>query len=144
MHRRVDEPLSVFVVFRTPLVEDELLKTYLERLVVNVEAFAFSTAPPPEHEGKASPPKELIYAEPINQTNEPLVLRQGEGEAAYTYVIWKVEIFIGERNNMLRNRNIEADDLSATTRQVPQACHIFPTFGFIQTCRKAQAKCLRR
>jgi hypothetical protein len=98
MHRPLDELLAVYVVFRTPLLESALLKSYLARLLVNVEAFAFSTAPPPDQDPKAGPPKELIYSGTINHTDEPTVVNHGKGDGgdAYTYAIWRVNIFICE------------------------------------------------
>ncbi|KAF1946123.1 hypothetical protein EJ02DRAFT_418889 [Clathrospora elynae] len=90
----LDELLAVYVVFRTPLLHDTVLKSYLARLLVNVEAFAFSTVPPPEQDPKAGPSKELIYSSTINHTDEPTVINHGEEDDAYTYVIWKVDIFI--------------------------------------------------
>ncbi|KAH7397065.1 TRAPP trafficking subunit Trs65-domain-containing protein [Pyrenochaeta sp. MPI-SDFR-AT-0127] len=89
----LDELLSVYVVFRTPLLENDILKSYLARLVVNIEAFAFSTAPPPENEPKTAP-KEIIYSSTIKDSDEPTIIRHGERDDAYTYVIWKVDIFI--------------------------------------------------
>ncbi|KAF1841143.1 uncharacterized protein K460DRAFT_295560 [Cucurbitaria berberidis CBS 394.84] len=89
----LDELLSVYVVFRTPLLEDDILKSYLARLVVIVEAFAFSTAPPLENEPKTAP-KEIIYSGVIKDDDEPTVIRHGEGDDTCTYVIWKVEVFI--------------------------------------------------
>jgi hypothetical protein len=93
MHR-LDELLSVFVVFRTPLLEDDTLKSYLARLVVNLEVFAFSTAPPPETEPKAGPTKELIYSCSIQDTDQPIIVRHGEEDDAYTFVVWTVEVKI--------------------------------------------------
>ncbi|EUC50182.1 hypothetical protein COCMIDRAFT_82750 [Bipolaris oryzae ATCC 44560] len=90
----LDELLAVYVVFRTPLLEDSTLKGYLERLVVNVEAFAFSTAPPPEQDPKSGTPKELIYSGTIKPSDEPSIVCHGEGDNAHTFVIWKVDIFI--------------------------------------------------
>lgn len=96
MHRLLDELLAVYVVFRTPLLEDSTLKGYLERLVVNVEAFAFSTAPPPEQDPKSGTLKELIYSGTIKPSDEPSIVCHGEGGNAHTFVIWKVDIFIGK------------------------------------------------
>ncbi|CAE7010899.1 hypothetical protein P3342_003316 [Pyrenophora teres f. teres] len=90
----LDELLAVYIVFRTPLLEDATLKSYLARLVVNVEAFAFSTTPLPEQDPKAGPLKELLYSGTIKDTDEPTIVNHGEGDAAHTYVIWKVDIFI--------------------------------------------------
>jgi hypothetical protein len=73
-----------------------MLKSYLARLAINVEAFAFSTAPPNEQEAKVSPPKELIYSETIKDSNEPTIIRHEEEGDPHTYVVWRIEIFICE------------------------------------------------
>ena len=96
MHRCVDELVPVYVVFRTPLIEDVTLKSYLARLAITLEVFAFSTAPQPEPEGKGPPPKELIFSDVIKDSNKPIIVRYEEEEEAGThiYVAWKVEVFI--------------------------------------------------
>jgi hypothetical protein len=88
-----DEVASVYVVFRTPLLQEVSLKAYLTRLAINLETFVFGSAPSPEPEAKAPPPKELLYSETIKQSIEPQVLQHGE-ERPYIYVIWKVDVFI--------------------------------------------------
>jgi hypothetical protein len=94
MHR-LDELLPVHIVFRTPLLDDDdTLQSYLARLVLNLEAFVFSTAPPPEGEQKAGPTKELIFSSTIKDADKPIVVQHGEGEEGHTFVIWKVEAFI--------------------------------------------------
>ncbi|KAH8727474.1 TRAPP trafficking subunit Trs65-domain-containing protein [Phaeosphaeriaceae sp. PMI808] len=90
----LDELLPVYVVFRTPLPDNETLQPYLARLVVNLEAFAFSTAPVQESEPKAGPTKELIYSTTIKDTDQPTTIRHGEEDDAHTYVIWKVEVYV--------------------------------------------------
>ncbi|KAG9186590.1 hypothetical protein G6011_09698 [Alternaria panax] len=94
MHRLLDELLAVYVVFQTPLLEEATLKSYLARLVINVEAFAFSTVPASDHDAKAAPPKEIIFSGIVNHAHEPTVVNHGEGDNAHTYVIWKVDVFI--------------------------------------------------
>jgi hypothetical protein len=79
------------------MVEHSTLNSYLARLAINVEAFAFSTAPPNEQEAKAPPPKELIYAETIKDSNKPIILRHEENGDPHTYVVWRLEIFICKR-----------------------------------------------
>jgi hypothetical protein len=93
MHR-LDELLPVHVVLRTPLLEDVTLRSYLARLVLNVEAYVFSTAPPQEGEPKAGPTKELIYSSTIDETHQPAIVRHGDADEAHTYIIWKVEVFV--------------------------------------------------
>lgn len=94
MHR-LDELLPVYVVFRTPLLEDEVLKSYLDRLAVNLDVFAFGTAPGPDQEAKALP-KELIYSETIKDTNEPTIVLHESDDTKHAYVFWKVEVAIGK------------------------------------------------
>ncbi|CAI6242283.1 unnamed protein product [Periconia digitata] len=93
MHRYIDELAPVYIVFRTPLVEEDVLKSYLARLAVNVDAFAFSTAPSSEQDAKTPPPKEQIYGETIKPSTEPVIVRHEDG-TPYTYVIWRIEVFI--------------------------------------------------
>ncbi|KAH7414071.1 TRAPP trafficking subunit Trs65-domain-containing protein [Phaeosphaeria sp. MPI-PUGE-AT-0046c] len=90
----LDEQLSVYVVFRTPLLDDNTLESYRARLVVSLEAFAFSTAPPPEGEQKAGPTKELVFSSTIKETEQPVMIRHGEGDDSQTFVIWKVDAFV--------------------------------------------------
>ncbi|KAF2735208.1 hypothetical protein EJ04DRAFT_534376 [Polyplosphaeria fusca] len=89
-----DEIAPVYVVLRTPLLQEVSLKSYLSRLAITLEAFVFGSAPSPEPEAKAPPPKELIYSETIKDSNEPLVLRH-EQDSSHVYVIWSVDVFIG-------------------------------------------------
>lgn len=63
-------------------------------MVVSLEAFAFSTAPPPEGEPKAGPTKELVFSSTIKETDQPIIVRHGEGDDSQTFVIWKVDAFI--------------------------------------------------
>ncbi|KAF1972883.1 hypothetical protein BU23DRAFT_641908 [Bimuria novae-zelandiae CBS 107.79] len=89
-----DELVPVYVVFRTPVMEDATLKAYLARLAINVEAIAFSTAPPPEAEAKGGPPKEVIASETIIDTTDPIIVRHEEDGLSHIYVVWKLETFI--------------------------------------------------
>ncbi|PSN72985.1 hypothetical protein BS50DRAFT_513935 [Corynespora cassiicola Philippines] len=89
-----DERVSVYVVFRTPLIEDNTLRSYLARLAINLEAFAFSTAPPPDPEAKPPPPKELIFSETIPISNEPTIIRHEESSNPHIYAVWRVQVFI--------------------------------------------------
>ncbi|KAJ4380851.1 hypothetical protein N0V86_004213 [Didymella sp. IMI 355093] len=88
-----DELLPVYVVFRTPLLENEVLKSYLDRLAVSLDVFAFGTAPGPDQEAKALP-KELIYSETIKDTNEPTIVLHEDDDGKHAYVFWKVDVAI--------------------------------------------------
>lgn len=93
MHR-LDEILPVYLVFRTPLLEDEVLKAYLGRLAVSLDVFAFGTAPGPDQETKPLP-KELIYSETIKDANEPTIVLHESDDGKHAYVFWRVEVPIG-------------------------------------------------
>lgn len=92
--RLSDELVPVYIVFRTPLMEDATLKSYLSRLAIHVEAIAVGTAPPPESEPKGPPPKELLASETITSDVEPVIIRHDEAESPHIYVVWKLEIFM--------------------------------------------------
>ena len=94
MHRRVDEIVPLYVAFRTPFLGEDVLKAYLERLAINLEAFVLSTVPPPEPEAKAPPPKEVVYSETIKTSNEPIVICYEDEDSPHMYVVWKVDVFI--------------------------------------------------
>ena len=143
MHRLLDELLAVYVVFRTPFLEDATLKAYLARLVVNVEAFAFSTTPLPEQDPKAGPLKELLYSGTIKHTDEPTIVNHGEGDAAHTYVIWKVDIFIGEIC-MYPMYSWYLTRSSSSSGEVSQTCGILPAYSILQASGKAQTRDYRR
>lgn len=136
MHRRLDELLSIYVVFRTPLLEDEILTSYLARLVVVVEAFAFSNAPPPDHDPKSAPPKELLHSSTITDARVPTIVRHEEGEAAYLYIIWKVDVFICEKPEVCLC-SLRLISCSSTPGQISQTCCILPAHRIIQACGKS-------
>ena len=92
---RLDESLPIYLVFRTPLLEDDVLKSYLDRLAVTLDVFAFGTAPGPDQETKALP-KELIYSETIKDTNEPTIVLHENDHGKHAYVFWKVDVPIGK------------------------------------------------
>jgi hypothetical protein len=94
MHRCLDELVPVYVVLRTPLVEVAALKSYLPRLSITLEAFAFSAVPHSESESKGPPPKELIFSEVIKDSNQPTIVRYEEESSSHIYIAWKLEVFI--------------------------------------------------
>lgn len=77
------------------MLEDAALKSYLERLAVNLDVYAFGTAPGPDQEAKALP-KELLYSETIKDTNEPTIVLHESDDITHAYVFWKIEVPICE------------------------------------------------
>lgn len=74
--------------------------------MLNIEAYAFSTAPPPEGEPKAGPTKEQIYSNTIKDTDKPTIVRHGEGPEAHTYIFWKVEAFVARPNGRFHKPSV--------------------------------------
>lgn len=101
MHRCIDELVPVYVVFRTPLVEEVTLMSFLARLAITLEAFAFSTVPQSESESKGTPPKELIFSDTIKDSNKPTIVRYGEESSPHTYIAWRLEVFICQSDHVL-------------------------------------------
>jgi hypothetical protein len=91
MHRCLDELVPVYIVFRTPLIEDVVLKSYLARLAITLEAFAFGTVP---H-------SELIFSGTIKDSNKPTIIRYEEESGPHIYITWKLEVFICKSHYVL-------------------------------------------
>lgn len=137
IHRLLDELLSVYIVFRTPLLEDTALKSYLDRLAVNLDVFAFGTAPGPDQEAK-SLPKELIHSETIKDSNEPTIVLHESDDATHAYVFWKIEVPIGEFPHLAV---FELTLCSSTPREIPQASHLLSTHSFSEAgCHSQEAR----
>ncbi|KAF2272561.1 uncharacterized protein EI97DRAFT_385496 [Westerdykella ornata] len=85
--------VPLLVVLRTPQIDQSTLRAYISRLAISLEAFVFSTAPPPVPEARVPPPKEPIYSETIKESSEPRVIGH-EGESHHAYVVWRLEVFI--------------------------------------------------
>jgi hypothetical protein len=134
MHRHVDEIVPLYVVFRTPFLEQSTLQAYLSRLAINLEAFVFSTAPPPEPQTRAPPPKEVLYSETIKGTTKPLVIQNGDEANPHTYVLWKLDVFIckAERTPNTKTTNEERPP----KRKVSQTSYILSTDGVSEACRE--------
>ena len=87
--------VPVYIILKTPLVDKNTLKSYLTRLAISLETFAFSTAPNPESSEKsAPPPKELIFSETIKDPHQPLLIHSKHEPEASAYIVWKLNVFI--------------------------------------------------
>ena len=96
----------MYIVLRTPTVEEGDLKRYLSRLSLSLECHAVgqqlvkpsdSSQPP-----QAKEAKELLVSETISVTDDPLICAteiQSEEETEsvqYIYILWKVTVPIGQ------------------------------------------------
>ncbi|KAI9816401.1 MAG: hypothetical protein M1832_005068 [Thelocarpon impressellum] len=75
-----DEQLDVYVILRVPYQGEDVLKSYLSRLAITLEAHAVNLQPPQPTTGDDVPPvtpmqtRDLIYSAIVNDSEEPLIL----------------------------------------------------------------------
>lgn len=101
--RLVDEIVTVYVVLRCPLIEEEILQSYLSRLSVSLESFVTGTPNQnaDSEEAQKGPPKDLINSHKIEDSVDPLVIVGGTSDSEVSsapsiYVLWKVESHLGK------------------------------------------------
>jgi hypothetical protein len=108
MLRISDELVPVYIVLRTPFVDESTLNAYLARLAINLESFALSTAPASESgEAGAQPQKELIFSETIKDSHGSFFVSRETDTESYTYVIWKIDVFICKQGQFVKSRYAE-------------------------------------
>ncbi|KAL9090662.1 MAG: hypothetical protein Q9165_005150 [Trypethelium subeluteriae] len=108
-----DEHIPVYLVLRAPVVGKAILKSYLSRLAINLQAHAVDIGPrPPPKDSSSNPntaaarslaqPKDLLYSEDIAQSQDPFIaVRAVSGEedeeidTQHVYVIWRKTIYLG-------------------------------------------------
>jgi hypothetical protein len=103
-----DELVAVYIVLRTPQMEEKTLMAHLSRLELTLEVYAMSTVASKElpdarnEQGPAS--KELLFSQTMKATVEPIVIavqasteEQGEDESQsnYVYIAWKMDVSLG-------------------------------------------------
>ncbi|KAK3076700.1 hypothetical protein LTS18_012298, partial [Coniosporium uncinatum] len=98
------EHVPVYVVLRTPFIDEDTLKSYLSRLAIHLETYATGVVLPPN--AKPDEPgvghKELLHSETVTDSEEPIVVASGSqsdddsGAQQYVHVFWKVNVTIGE------------------------------------------------
>ncbi|RAL63799.1 hypothetical protein DID88_003443 [Monilinia fructigena] len=90
-----DETINIYVVLQTPYFDERSLRSYLNRLIINVEAQVINANA--EHQD-SSAGRELIYKGSVQDTDEPLIVVQGSDEAAndggHILLIWKLSAFL--------------------------------------------------
>jgi hypothetical protein len=92
----LDESVHVYLVLKSPLVEEETLRSSLKRLVISLNAQIINSNAP-DRDGPAA--SEVIYSRTVPETNEPVVISdpntrpRGEDEP-YMYAFWKLPVFL--------------------------------------------------
>jgi hypothetical protein len=104
-----DETVNIYVVLQTPYINENALRSYLARLVINVEAQVVNTQP----ENYDGPPsQEVIYNGSIQDSEDPLIVVQGpdesEGDAGkgHILVVWKLSAFLLRPRLRLQNPSV--------------------------------------
>ncbi|KAI9775974.1 MAG: hypothetical protein M1839_000673 [Geoglossum umbratile] len=107
-----DETVTVYIVLRTPYIEEDTLKSYLSRLTINIDAHAINkqqqlfTDGQPVHPGQL---KELLYSGKIQDFEDPLIIVHGSGEESnnsekgYIVAVWKLNVFLGRPRIRMQN-----------------------------------------
>jgi len=103
--RGSDELVPVYVVLRTPFIDENTLKSYLSRLAIHLETYATGIVLPPN--ARSDDPgvgyQELVHSETVTDSEEPFVVAsdsQSDDDTAaqhYVHVVWKVLVTIGKR-----------------------------------------------
>ena len=115
IRRLVDELISIYIVLRTPVIQESTLESYLSRLVINLESYAISTASNTDAgEAYVPPAKELLSSEAIQDSYKPTVVSHENGPSSHVYIIWKVNIFIctNTPQDMIQGRAINRDQVA--------------------------------
>jgi len=105
----LDETVTVYVVLQTPYFDERTLKSYLGRLVINLEARVVNSQAD-NHEGP--PGQETIYSGSVRDSEDPLIVVQGPDETnrasdeGHILVVWKMSAFLVRPRLRLQNPSI--------------------------------------
>ncbi|KAF4627093.1 hypothetical protein G7Y89_g11058 [Cudoniella acicularis] len=104
-----DETVNVYVVLQTPYFDERALRSYLGRLVINLEAQVVN-AQPDNYDGP--PAQEVIYSGSVQDGEDPLIVVQGPDEAedsageGHILVVWKLSAFLVRPRLRLQNPSV--------------------------------------
>jgi hypothetical protein len=105
----LDETVNVYIVLQTPYFDERTLRSYLGRLVINLEAQVVN-AQPENHEGP--PGQETIYNGSVQDSEDPLMIVQGPDDTDPTsgedhiLVVWKLAAFLVRPRLRLQNPSV--------------------------------------
>ncbi|TVY85361.1 hypothetical protein LSUE1_G000303, partial [Lachnellula suecica] len=104
-----DETVNVYIVLQTPYFDERALRSYLGRLVINLEAQVVNTNAE-NHDGP--PTQEVIYNGSVQDSEDPLIVVQGPDEseggsgAGHILVVWKISTFLLRPRLRLQNPSV--------------------------------------
>ncbi len=94
---------------QTPYFDERTLRSYLGRLVINLEAQVVNSQP----ENHESPPgQETIYSGSVQDSEDPLIIVQGPDDAdqssgeGHILVVWKLAAFLVRPRLRLQNPSV--------------------------------------
>ncbi|RYP80113.1 hypothetical protein DL769_002599 [Monosporascus sp. CRB-8-3] len=91
-----DESVDVYLVLQTPHVQDDTLRTSLERIVIDLEAQIINGGSP---ERDHPPSSEVIYSGTVDDSEDPFIVADGPAESShderFIYAVWKLPVFLG-------------------------------------------------
>jgi hypothetical protein len=98
----------VFIVLQTPYFDERTLRSYLGRLIINLEAQVVNSQSE-NHEGP--PGQETIYNGSVQDGEDPLIIVQGPDEASqesegHILVVWKLAAFLVRPRLRLQNPSV--------------------------------------
>jgi hypothetical protein len=105
----LDETVNVYIVLQTPYFDERTLRSYLGRLVINLEAQVVN-AQPENHEGP--PGQETIYNGSVQDSEDPLIIVQGPDDIdptsgeGHIMVVWKLAAFLVRPRLRLQNPSV--------------------------------------
>ncbi|RYP18885.1 hypothetical protein DL765_003673 [Monosporascus sp. GIB2] len=91
-----DESVDVYLVLRTPHVQDDILRSSLERIVIDLEAHIINGSSP---ERDHPPGSEVIYSGTVDESEDPFIVADEPPESShgerFVYAVWKLPVFLG-------------------------------------------------
>ncbi|CZT05278.1 uncharacterized protein RAG0_11444 [Rhynchosporium agropyri] len=104
-----DETVNVYVVLQTPYFDERTLRSYLGRLVINLEAQVVNA----RIDGSTSPSgQEVIYNGSVMDSEDPLIVVQGPDETdpsageGHILIVWRMSAFLIRPRLRLQNPSI--------------------------------------
>jgi TRAPP trafficking subunit Trs65 len=98
-----DEIVTVYVVLRTSGIEEDMLRSYLSRLTIAIDAHAINKQQQPFVDGQPAHPsqlKELVYSSRIQDFEDPLIIVHATGGSknsgkGHIMAVWKLNVSLG-------------------------------------------------
>ena len=144
----LDETVNVYVILQTPYFDERALRSYLGRLVINLEAQVVNA----QGDNTEGPPsQEVIYSSSVQDYDDPLIVVQGPDETENSpgreliLVVWKMTAFLMRPRLRLQNPSIvfsatasvkASEQIQSETlreeylpSQVPSGMNLLESFG---------------